>query len=273
MNHANLAIDHVAPITPKLDFHPDIMSAVYKFDSGPILRYLALDPDYTPSPDDSPVEFLKRHMSQLPPHLLVLFNAHPGATPRARASVPAIRNRRCAYVATEPKLLDPDVLSKSDPGVWDLVNSERAQALTIRRPIGVDEDEAEADERDWASNQFQDGNKMHVGKIGELLAELEGERRRERERAVRRQALVARAREEETLQEEEESSDDEESAPAGPEQLRPDPAEEDIRRTIRERFIAGLLTNVDYDQVDWEERWDPDDGDNEERWFDEEEES
>ncbi|CAE6439346.1 unnamed protein product [Rhizoctonia solani] len=170
------------------------------------------------------------------------------------------RKRLLELVSTEPKLLDPDVLSKSDPGVWDLVNWE-------------DEDEAETDERDWASNQFQDGNKMHIGKIGELLAELEGERRRERERAVRRQALVARAREEETLQEEEESSDDEESAPAGPEQLRPDPAEEDIRRTIRERFIAGLLTNVDYDQVDWEERWDPDDGDNEERWFDEEEES
>ncbi|CUA70178.1 hypothetical protein RSOLAG22IIIB_00526 [Rhizoctonia solani] len=250
------------------------MSAVHKFDGGPILRYLALDPDYAPSPDESPIEFLKQHMSQLPPHLLILFNAHPKATPRARASVPAIKNRRCAYAATEPKSLDPDVLSKTDPGVWDLVNSERAQALTIRRPAVVDEDEAEADERDWASNEFQDGNKMHVGKIGELLAELEGERRRERERAVRRQVLVARAREEETLQEEEESSDEEEGGvSAGPERLRPDPAEEDIRRAIREQFISGLLTNVDYDKVDWEERWDPDDRDNEERWFDEEEES
>ncbi|EUC57778.1 DUF2052 family protein [Rhizoctonia solani AG-3 Rhs1AP] len=249
------------------------MSAVYTFDSSPVLRYLALDSDYTPSPDDSPVEFLKQHMSQLPPHLLVLFNVHPKATPRARASVPAIRNRRCAYVATEPKLLDPDVLSKSDPGVWDLVNSERAQALTVRRPTGADENEDEADERDWASSQFQDGSKMHIGKIGELLAELEGERRRERERAVRRQVLVARAREEETLEEEEESSDEEESVPAGTERLRADPAEEDIRRTIQERFISGLLTNVDYDTVDWDERWDPDDRDDEERWFDEEEES
>ncbi|CAE6530803.1 unnamed protein product [Rhizoctonia solani] len=250
------------------------MSAVHQFDDRPILRYLALDSDYTPSPDDSPIEFLKQHMSQLPPHLLVLFNVHPKATPRARASVPAVRNRRSTYAATEPKILDPDVLSEADPGVWDLVNSERAQALTIRRPAATDEDEAEADERDWASSQFQDGNKMHVGKIGELLAELEGERRRERERAVRRQVLVARAREEETLQEEEESSDEEgESAPAGPERLRPDPAEEDIRRTIRERFIDGLLTNVDYDMVDWDEQWDPDDRDDEERWFEEEEES
>ncbi|KEP45631.1 DUF2052 domain protein [Rhizoctonia solani 123E] len=158
-------------------------------------------------------------MSQLPPHLLVLFNVHPKATPRARASVPAIRNRRCAYVATEPKLLDSDVLSKSNPGVWDLVNRNG-----LRR-----ENEDEADERDWASSQFQDGSKMHIGKIGkigELLAELEGERR-ERERAVRRQVLVARGREEGTLQEED-SSDDEEGVTAGPERLRPDPAEEDI---------------------------------------------
>ncbi|CAE6523255.1 unnamed protein product [Rhizoctonia solani] len=253
------------------------MSAVHKFDGGPILRYLALDSDYKPSPDDSPIEFLKQHMSQLPPHLLVLFNAHTKATPRARSSIPTIRNRRCAYAATEPKSLDPDVLSKTDPGVWDLVNSERAQALTIRRPTVIDEDEAEIEERDWATNQFQDGNKMHIGKIGELLAELEGERRRERERAVRRQALVARTREEETLQEEEESSDDdqddEERVLAGLVRLRPDPAEEDIRRTICERFISGLLTNMDYDAVDWDEKWDPDDRDDEERWFDEEEES
>ncbi|KAG8706925.1 hypothetical protein FRC11_007846 [Ceratobasidium sp. 423] len=249
------------------------MSAVHKFDSGPILRYLALEPDYKPSPDDSPIEFLKQHMSQLPPHLLVLFNAHTKATPHARASVPSIRNRRCTYAATEPKSLDPDALSKTDPGVWDLVNSERAQALTIRRPTVADEDEAETEERDWATNQFQDGNKMHIGKIGELLAELEGERRRERERAVRRQALVARTREEETLQEEEESSDEGESVPSGLERLRPDPAEEDIRRAIRERFISGLLTNVDYDGVDWDEKWDPDDRDSEEKWFDEEEEN
>ncbi|KAH7343788.1 hypothetical protein B0J17DRAFT_643939 [Rhizoctonia solani] len=251
------------------------MSAVHKFDSDPVLRYLSLDSDYKPSPDDSPIEFLKLHISQLPPHLLVLFNVHSKATPRARASVPAIRNRRCAYVATDPKNLDPDVLSKEDPGVWDLVNSERAQELTIRRPTAIEEDEAEVDERDWASSQFQDGNKMHVGKIGELLAELEGERRRERERAVRRQVFIARAQEEETWQEEEEESSDEEGekVSSGPERLRPDPAEEDIRRAIHERFIAGLLTNVDYDRVDWDEKWDPDDRDSEEKWFDDEEES
>ncbi|CAE6444455.1 unnamed protein product, partial [Rhizoctonia solani] len=74
--------------------------------------------------------------------------------------------------------------------------------------------------------------------------------------------------------EEEESSDEEEEGiSAASERLRPDPAEGDIRKTIRERFISGLLTNMDYDAVDWDERWDPDDRDDEERWFDEEEES
>lgn len=219
------------------------MSAVHQFDGGPLLRYLALDADYTPSPDENPIEFLKRHMSQLPPHLLVLFDTNPKATPRARATVPAIRNRRCNYAATEPKALDPDVLSKSDAAVWDLVNEERAQALTIRRPP-EQQDEDVADERDWASNQFHDGVKVHVGKIGELLAQLEGERKRELERAVRREAVAARAREEETLEEEEESTDEEEPEPSSHTTNRLDPLnpENDLRRIIRERFISGLLS-------------------------------
>ncbi|KAB5595395.1 hypothetical protein CTheo_1072 [Ceratobasidium theobromae] len=247
------------------------MSATHIFNADPILRYLGLEADYDPSPDGNPVEFLRRHMSQLPPHLLVLFKTNPGATPRARASVPAIRNRRCNYVATEPDELDPDILSKTDAGVWDLVNEERVQALTIGRPL-EQQDEDIADERTWADQQFQGGN-MHIGKIGELLAELEGERKRERERNLRRQAAAVRAREEETLEEEEESSDEDTSDQGGPTRDRPDPAENDIRRTIRERFISGLLSTVDYDTVDWDEKWDPDDRDTEERWFDEEEES
>jgi hypothetical protein len=220
---------------------PRTMPTIDQFDSGPILRYLVLDTDYRPSPDQNPIEFLKRHMSQLPPHLLVLFKAHPEATPRARASVAAIRNRRCNYAATDPKALDPDALSETDVDIWDLINEERARALTTKRPP-EQQDEDVADERTWANNQFQDGEKMHVGKIGELLAELEGERKRERERAVRRQVAVARAREEETVEEEEESSDEEEKLESiGPAQNWPDPAENNIRRTIRERFISGLL--------------------------------
>ncbi|EUC57780.1 hypothetical protein RSOL_230890 [Rhizoctonia solani AG-3 Rhs1AP] len=173
-------------------------------------------------------------MSQLPPHLLVLFNVHPKASPRARASVPAIRNRGCAYVSTESKLFDPDVLSN-----------------------------------------FKTEIRCLFERLVELLVDLEGERSRERKRAARSQVLVARAREEETLQEEEESID-EESDPAGPERLQPDPAEKDIRETIRERFIGGILAvrthNVEYDTVDWNEWWDPDGQDNEERWFNGEEE-
>ncbi|KEP45039.1 hypothetical protein V565_326440 [Rhizoctonia solani 123E] len=73
---------------------------------------------------------------------------------------------------------------------------------------------------------------------------------------------------------ERESGDVKGSVPTSLERLRPDPTEEDIRRTIQEWLISGLLTvKRDHDTVDWDERWDPDGGDDEERWFDEEEES
>jgi hypothetical protein len=210
------------------------------FEAGPILKYLSLDIDYTPSPSQDPIEFLKRHMSQLPPHLLVLFSAHPQATPRARASIPVIRNRRCTYAAEGPKALDPDVLSRVDADVWDLVNEERPQGHMTKRPT-VEQDEDAADERAWADEEFQGGMRGHVGKIGELLAELEEERTRERQRAVRRQATAARTQREETEEEEEESSDEEEER-QGSIERQPDASDNDLRKIIRERFISGLLS-------------------------------
>ncbi|KAG8696100.1 hypothetical protein FRC08_007371 [Ceratobasidium sp. 394] len=249
------------------------MSSSLPFDGAPILKYLSLDPDYTPSPSKDPIEFLKRHMTQLPPHLLVLFNNHPDVTPRARTSIPAIKNRRCNYAAGEPRALDPDVLSKSDADIWDLVNEERPQGQTTQRPTAPEPDEDAADERAWANEEFQGGVKGHVGKIGELLAELEGERTRERQRRIRREAAVARARREETEEEVEESSeeDDDETREEAARQF--DAPERDLRRVVRERFISGLLKEFDYDLVDWDEKWEPDDRDSEDKWFDEEEES
>ncbi|KAG9105075.1 hypothetical protein FRC06_000048 [Ceratobasidium sp. 370] len=242
------------------------------FDSAPILKYLSLDADYTPSPSQNPIEFLKRHITQLPPHLLVLFGNHPSVTPRARASIPAIKNRRCNYAAGEPRGLDPDVLSRTDADIWDLVNEERPQGQIAQRPTAPEADEDVADERAWANEEFQGGVKGHVGKIGELLAELEGERTRERQRRIRRQAAATRARREETEEEVEESSeeDDDEEEP-GARQF--DAPEKDLRRVVRERFISGLLKEFDYDAIDWDEKWEPDDRDSEDRWFDEEEES
>ncbi|QRV72785.1 hypothetical protein RhiJN_00799 [Ceratobasidium sp. AG-Ba] len=241
------------------------------FDGAAILKYLALDADYDPSPTENPIEFLKRHMLQLPPHILVLFSQNPKATPRARTSVPAVKNRRCNYAVGEPRALDPDVLSKTDPEVWDIVNEERPQGQAIQRPAAPERDEDVEDERAWADREFQGS---HIGKIGELLAELEGERARERLRTIRRQAAVARQRREETEEEFDESSDEEEeegdaTGVAG----HINGPERDLRRLVRERFISGLLKEFNYDTVDWDEKWDPDDRDSEDRWFDEEEES
>ncbi|KAG8747563.1 hypothetical protein FRC10_000699 [Ceratobasidium sp. 414] len=242
-----------------------------------MLKYLSLDADYTPSPAQNPIEFLKQHMTQLPPHLLVLFSNHPSVTPHARASIPAVKNRRCNYAAEEPKALDPDVLSKLDADIWDLLNEERPQGQTTQRPTAPEPDEDVADERAWADEEFQGGVKGHVGKIGELLAELEGERTRERQRAIRRQAAVVRARREETEEEVEESSEDDDDDDDDERQEEPvrqfDAPEKDLRRVVRERFISGLLKEFDYDAVDWDEKWEPDDRDSEDRWFDEEEES
>ncbi|KAG9105845.1 hypothetical protein FRC07_009081, partial [Ceratobasidium sp. 392] len=162
----------------------------------------------------------------------------------------------------------------ADADIWDLVNEERPRGQNTQRPTELEPDEDVADERAWADEEFQGGIQGHVGKIGELLAELEGERTRERQRAIRRQAAVARARREETEEEVDESSeeeDDEEEEQVPQSQL--DAPEKDLRRVVRERFISGLLKEFDYDAVDWDERWEPDDRDSEDRWFDEEEES
>jgi len=46
-----------------------------------------------------------------------------------------------------------------------------------------------------------------------------------------------------------------------------------FERLLRERFIDGFLPADMYEEVDYNEQWDPDDRDDEERWFDDEEES
>jgi len=49
---------------------------------------------------------------------------------------------------------------------------------------------------------------------------------------------------------------------------------QDFQRLINERFIYGLLEGANYDSVDWDDQWDQHNLDvDEERWFDEEEES
>lgn len=83
------------------------------------------------------------------------------------------------------------------------------------------------------------------------------------------------------------------AASSAPVEESPEEMKTAFLRLVKERFIYGLLEvrsylvlrmytsltpspsqNIEYDKVDWDERWDVDnDRDQEERWFDEEEES
>ncbi|THG97136.1 hypothetical protein EW026_g4799 [Hermanssonia centrifuga] len=145
------------------------------------------------------------------------------------------------------------------PSLW--------QGLEIQSQIR----EEAREEREWAEREFLGGAAKQVGKLGTLLGGYHEEREAERIRTVRRQQRES----EESLPEEDEDTDDEEAAQAVvTEEMSPEEAQALFLRRVSEKFIYGLLDSIDYDQVDWEERWDIGiDRDDEERWFDEEEES
>ncbi|KAI0723127.1 hypothetical protein C8Q76DRAFT_794098 [Earliella scabrosa] len=230
------------------------MSTPETLNEAAILSYLALPPSYEPSPRTAPVEFLRKHIRELPPHLLALFSKH--TTPKARTAVPAIRNRRLKYAESHPAELSLANAKSTWPALWE--GRERPGQ------------EQGKEEKDWAEKEFLGGEgTQQVGKLGALLGEYEEERESERVRAIRR----LRAEYIESLPEEDEDSDEEDEIPI-PEELSPAENEEAFLRIVKERFIYGLLDSVDYDKVDWDERWDEDlDRDAEERWFDDEEES
>ena len=245
-----------------------------------VLKYLGLPKDYEPSPVTQAAEFLAQHMRSLPQDLLVLFSPHINA--KQRTVLPAIRNRRLCYFDSSPLEFQMPGAKATFSSLWP-------------GPVGTLRDVAQReakDEKDWADKEFMEGRTegRQVGKLGELLGTWTEEREAERARDLRRLQREA----EEAIPEEEEDTDDEEaSAPAAQEELSPQEAEELFRRRLKERFIYGLLDvrvlsirawffrlklafyqAVDYDTVDWDEKWDSDlDRDEEERWFDDEEES
>ncbi|OCH90949.1 hypothetical protein OBBRIDRAFT_558466 [Obba rivulosa] len=226
-----------------------------------LLSYLGLPRDYQPSPSADPVDFLLRHLRQLPPHLSSHFTAL--TVPKQRTTIPAIRNRRLTYVESDPPELRFEVAKATWPTLWP-----------VRERGGKEEGK---EEKEWANKEFMGSSKQHVGKLGTLLAEYEEEREAERVGTLRRQqaeqldSLPEESEEEE--EEEDEDEDDEVGANDGVEETL-----EDIRdtfmRVIKDRFIYGLLESIDYDKVDWDDKWDAaNDRDAEEQWFDEEEES
>ncbi|TFY83057.1 hypothetical protein EWM64_g955 [Hericium alpestre] len=231
------------------------MASPDSFDAKPILSYLALPPNYTPSPADAPIDFLERHLYQLAPEILRRFSSI--TTPRQRAVLAAVRNRRFRFVNADPKELSLTFAKRQWPELWE--GRERRGQVEGQ------------EEKDWAEKEFLGGGvKSHVGKLGSLLGGYEEEREAERIRSVRRE----QAMHDEFIPEEDDESDEEEdeSAPVPPEPESLEEIQGVFLRRIRERFIYGLLSTDLYDSVDWDDTWDGNNQDDEDRWFAEEEE-
>ncbi|KAJ7044510.1 hypothetical protein C8F04DRAFT_1068600 [Mycena alexandri] len=223
-----------------------------------VLNYLGLEPDYQPDPTTKPIEFLTRHVKQLPTHLLLA--SFSTVTPKDRSRVSAIRNRRLKYLESDPP---PSELQFSAArSTWPLLYDGQGRR-------GQQEGD---EEKDWVAKDFLQGLTKHVGKLGTLLGGYEEEREAERFRTLRRERVEA-----EFVPEEESDSDDEDEEPSRSvgrdEPMTEDDTKASFERLIRERFIYGLLEEINYDKVDWDENLDVDDDrEAEMRWFDDEEE-
>lgn len=199
------------------------MATANEFEISPILSYLGLPPSYEPSPRTAPIDFLRKHVRELPPHLLALFSAT--TTPRERTTVPAIRNRRLKYADSKPSELSLVNAKSTWSALWE--GRERPGQEQGR------------EEQDWAQKEFMggSGSKQQVGKLGALLGGYEEERESERVRTIRRQ----RAEYLESLPEEDEESDEEAVELPVPQELSPAENAETFLRVIKERFIYGFL--------------------------------
>ncbi|EJD03684.1 uncharacterized protein FOMMEDRAFT_56488, partial [Fomitiporia mediterranea MF3/22] len=229
------------------------------FNDAPILDYLRLDEDCRPLPSEDPIAFLQQHqhLKRLPPNLLSSFSSI--TSPKQRTIITAIRNRRLNFANSSPHELEFDRARDTWPQLW--------QGNGQDRPNWRVEERENRDEKVWADSQFLGGERQHVGKLGTLLGNYEEERAAERMRTSRRRVV------EEFVPEEDSDESDNDNDVTN--STWPDNSSEEnkvnFERLIRERFIYGLLDSIDYDAVDWNDRWDPDnDRLDEERWFDEE---
>ena len=193
--------------------------ALETFDKSLVLKYLGLPGDYSPAPEVDPIEFLNRHLFQLPPNIVRHFGSI--TTPKQRTLLVPIRNRRFRYVNSCPPELRFVVARNSWPELWQ--GRERS---------GIEEGK---EERLWAQNEFLQGVQQHVGNLGSLLGDYEEEREAERVRNLRRSKMFA---EEDDFVPEEEGSDEEEYIN---EQETDEQVKTLFERRIRERFIYGLL--------------------------------
>jgi len=184
-----------------------------------ILSYLGLPADHRPLPSESPIDFLRTFLYQLPPHLITSFGSV--TTAKQRSIIPAIRNRRLGYTETAPKELE-----------FESAKNRWAQLWTGYERCGT---RAGEEEKQWARKEFMGGSQLKVGKLGDLLGGYEDEREAERVRHLRR-------RQDEFVpeEEEEESDSDRENSGRG-ESEGVDEQRYDFVRRIKELFIYGLL--------------------------------
>lgn len=196
------------------------------FKNAPVLSYLHLPETYTPSPASDPINFLQQHIRHLPPHLLLTFSLI--TEPKQRTVIATIRNRRLKYTRATPAPPEFEFLEARNrwPGLW------------AGESRGVEEG---ADESSWATNQFLEGAKGHVGKLATLLGDYEQEREAERIRTIRRERVTNTA----FISEEDSESDGaEEPQHISAQTSILNDALEDratFERLIKEHFIYGLL--------------------------------
>lgn len=207
-----------------------------EFNAQRILSYLGLPSEYSPSPSEEPTKFLSAHLRELSPNLLAQFSSL--LTPQQRTVLPAIRNRRQKYASTIPRELSFDEARKRWPLLWE-----------GRDRPGIEQGR---EERLWADREFLGGQRGQVGKLGHLLSGYEEQREAERFREMRHESLTQRfatqslsgeeEEEEEEEQEEEDGDNDEVGRPIyGEEEETPDQLRINFERSVRERFIYGLL--------------------------------
>ncbi|KIO31112.1 hypothetical protein M407DRAFT_19989 [Tulasnella calospora MUT 4182] len=259
-------------------------SSASDFNVAPILKYLSLPADHKPSPRDEPLEFLRDHLIQLPLELLRPFSTI--TTPRQRTQLLRIRNRRTTYACSAEgrKALSWVEARKEDSLAYEafMISSTGTQGMPLAQDPTDPErayrkgEEEGGEERKWVESSFMDGAKGHIGegKLAALLGQFEEEREAERLRDMRREIREREQAQRESEPEEEEEEEEEgEESPTNPIYDSPGDARSSFERVIRDKFIDGLLEWMDYDTVDWDDRWDDDGRDDEDKWFDEEEES
>ncbi|KAG8924209.1 hypothetical protein FRC01_011798 [Tulasnella sp. 417] len=253
------------------------------FNVAPILKYLSLPADHKPSPRDEPLEFLRDHLIQLPLEFLKPFSTV--TTPRQRTRLLRIRNRRTTYACSPEgmKALSWVEARKQDPLVYEafMISSTGTQGMPLAQDPTDPErayrkgEEEGAEERKWVEGSFMDGEKGHIGggKLAALLGQFEEERGAERFRDMKGEKREREQAQRESEPEEEEEDSESDESSTNPMYDSPGDARSSFERIIRDKFVDGLLEWMDYDTVDWDERWDDDGRDDEEKWFDEEEES